>query len=361
METGLNPGDLPCVPSSAPRPHNEEFVSHYPRLREGAQVAPGDPVACEQMLTEWFDSPVILLASGKSGLHLYLQAKGFHRYRHRLNIPPYLSRCFVNAFTPSVFPVHPPEPSDGVFLYHQYGFPQRCRPDSRVVIEDIAHLFFTSPASGAREWAGEVAIFSLPKFFAMGGIVGGLVSRNLELLGGIREMVAAAPPPPPSTRAWMRQIIANAYKREPTPLEIAFVSSAYELLLEFFDPDPVDLAGFPTSVTELGRVGDQRLERVRFYRKFFGHRAYAETFWSEEEQLLPFALPYFGRGDLASLERANQALEEEEGVRAGIYQFDLNRDMYRPRYQPCILLPCHQRIPMDAFDRMCRLIERHDS
>lgn len=358
MAAPVNVGDLPTVQSS-PLPVGQEFLSQYPRLPEGAQAAPGDPAACERLLTEWFESPVILLASGKSGLHLYLQAKQLQRYRHTLQVPFYLSRCFINAFTPSVFPVHFPEPADGVFLYHQYGFPQRSRPRSPIVIEDIAHLFFTSTQSGAREWAGEVAVFSLPKFFAMGGIVGGLVVRNADIAERIREMVQAAPEPPPDTRAWMRQVIANAYKQVPTPLEVAFVSSAYELLLEFFHPDPLDLAGFPTTIAELARMGELRRERVRFFRAFFGNRACPEGFWDKDEDLLPFGVPYFGRGDLARLERANRALEDE-GVRAGVYQLDLNRNMYDTRYQPCLLLPCHQGIPMERFERICAIVERYD-
>lgn len=300
-----------------------------------------------------------MLASGKSGLHLYLQAKGFHRYQHELFVPPYLSRCFINAFTSTVFPVHRPASAQGVFLYHQFGFTQRCTPKSPVVIEDIAHLFFASPKSGARHWQGEAAVFSLPKFFAMAGIVGGLVIRNAALAAKIRERVHASPTPPAGTRAWMRRVIAHGYEQQPTTLGLAFLSSAYELLLEFVETDPHDLAGFPATLAGLRRVGEERLERVRFFRNFFGETACPETFWPQQEELLPFALPYFGRGDVSALKCANEALESE-GVRAGIYHVDLNRNMYQPRYRRCLLLPCHQAIPMNRFQEICRIVRRYD-
>ena len=212
----------------------------------------------------------------------------------------------LNALTPTVFPVQLPSEGDGILFYHQYGFPQRCQAKSAVVIEDIAHAFFAAPRTGARQWEGEVAIFSLPKFFAMAGLAGGLVISNPDLSDKVREMIRRAPPEPSEIRRWMRQVIASGYTNHPTAPEILFVNSAYELLLEFVRPDPFDLVGFPQSIEGICRVAEQRLERAIYFRSFFGGDTVPPDFWDDDEELLPFALPYFGRGDVKSLERANR-------------------------------------------------------
>lgn len=335
------------------------MISHYPRLEKPEAVQPISPSAVEKILTEWFGSPTVLLASGRTGLHLHLRAKGFDRYRHKLAIPPYLSRCVINALTPSVFPVELPNEGDGMLLYHQYGFLQRCCPKNKGVIEDIAHAFFASPSSGARDWAGEVAVFSLPKFFAIAGMAGGLVIRNAEIAGKIREMIDRAPPEPSGIREWMRQVIASAYRHNPADPRLLLVAAAYELLLSFYLPDARDLAGFPGSIAEICRMGEQRHKRVVFYRSFFGEEAVPPDFWNNDEELLPFALPYFGSGDERRLQRANRALEEQ-GVVAGVYHVDVNRNMYEPDYKPCLLLPCHQDIAMEDFEGICRTVRDYD-
>ena len=189
----------------------------------------------------------------------HLNAKGFRPYQHTLQIPPYLSRCFMSSMTFNTFPVLSPIHGDCTFLYHQYGFTQRWRPSGVPIVEDIAHSFFTSHDTGTREWKGEVAVFSLPKFFAIGGLAGGLVIRNPALADKIREMVSASPLASPELRSWMQNIIGNAYRENATNSELTFVESAYELLYEFVHPWEMDLAGFPASIEGICQIGEQRL------------------------------------------------------------------------------------------------------
>ncbi|HEY9206255.1 MAG TPA: hypothetical protein VIO58_10085 [Candidatus Methanoperedens sp.] len=261
--------------------------------------------------------------------------------------------------TPNVFPVELPAPGDGILFYHQYGFPQRCSPKNNVVIEDSAHAFFATKNSGIRQWSGEVGIFSLPKFFGIAGMAGGLVIQNPETAKKIREIMRSSPAEPSGIREWMRQTINRAYMDEFDAGEDLFVDCAYELLLKLFRPDPFDLVGFPQSIADICRIGEQRLERVNFFRSFFGRHAIPTDFWSLEEDIIPFALPYFGRHGLKGLEKANCALEENH-VHAGIYHVDRNRDMYRPDYRPCLLLPCHQNITMEDFEMICQIVRDND-
>lgn len=343
----------------APARRKNAGISHYPRPSGTQTGSLSDPVACEKLLSEWFGHPVILLSSGRVGLDLYLRAKGFNRYRHRLQVPPFLSRCVINSLTASVFPVDMSSVGDGVLFYHQYGFTQRAAPRHSVVLEDAAHSFFATADSGGHRWIGEAATFSLPKFFPVAGMAGGIIVRNPEIEQKIRELVRASLAAPPRVCEWMREIISCVYDPDPDALKASFVDSAYELLLKFPHPYAPDLTGFPASLEEIATVGLLRRERVRMFRDYFGDRAFPDGFVGANEILLSFALPYFGRGDAAVLERINSALLER-GIHAGIYHVDVRRDAYIPDYAKCVLLTCHQHISEAEFEEMCRTISIHE-
>lgn len=356
MEARLNT-ELPPTLRGAPSSQGS-LVTHYPFSANPNHTPPVDTSTYERILSEWFGCDVILLSSGKTGLYLYLNAKGFHRYRHRLQMPHYLARALINSVTQHVFPVHLPEDGDALLFYHQYGFTQRGRPKHDVVIEDIAHSFFASPHTGSRTWQGEVAVFSVTKFIPIAGMAGGLLVHNPAIAQSIRETIANAPSATPEIRSWMRNILANAYRPTSNPNDLAFTNSAYELLYRYFTADSLDLVGFPQSTDELSSIGLKRSERVNMYRAIVGRKSGQPQFWGDEEELLPFALPYFGTGNLDELRKVDRALSEM-GIAAGIYHMDVNRDMYSPEYRPCVLIPCHQGIPIHQFEMICQAVVNH--
>lgn len=348
-------GRLPptSVTGVAPR-----LCSHVPPYhRTEGRVAP-EPAACEALLREWFGAEVILLASGRTGLHLALEALGYHRYRSKLWVPPYLSRCVISAVTPTVFPVESASHADGRLLYHQYGFPQRDVPCALPTVEDIAHAFFATAESGLRPWRGDAVVFSLPKFLPLAGMAGGVVVPDSRMADAIRARVEQAPAAPEGVRVWMHQVLADS--NQPGGIDCLLVDSAYELLLKLVRPDPGDLVGFPESLDAIARVGEARQERVTLFRQRLGARAFPAGFWPATETILPFALPYFGNGELGPLERVDAALREA-GVVAKIYHVDVKRDMAAPDYRPCVLVPCHQGISLTAFEEICRIIECQDA
>ena len=85
------------------------------------------------MLAEWFGRPVVLLSSGRTGIQLLLRLSGMNRHRDDLRVPPFLSRCVLNAVTYHAFPVHGGDSATGTLLYHQYGFTQRHEPKGFVI------------------------------------------------------------------------------------------------------------------------------------------------------------------------------------------------------------------------------------
>lgn len=334
----------------------EYSVNHYPKLaHQAGEQKPGDPALCEKVLSEWFGHPVILLSSGRAGINIALKAMGFHRYKSKFRVPPFLSTCVLSAITPFTFPVGFSQKGEGMLWYHQYGFPQRNVPLQPNVIEDCAHSFFSTPNTGAREWNGDVAIFSLPKFFNISGMAGGIVVRNAKLEEKLRAIVASAPDDIEDVRIWMRKIIASASDSDGSPIAKLFVNSAYELLSQFIKPDPNDLAGFPASVDEIKKIGQERRERTEFIVEYLGKGSIPDSLLWGYERIMPFAMPCFSIENENSRDRVNNELAEI-GMHAGIYQVDINRNYFNPDYKSCILLPCHQNVPLNKLEEACAII-----
>jgi len=307
------------------------------------------------VLSDWFGYPVILLSSGRAGINIALKAMGFHRYQSTLRVPAFLSTCVMNAITPLAFPVGIAQHGDGMLWYHQFGFQQRHIPSHPNVIEDCAHSFFSTANTGDRKWASDVAIFSLPKFFDIEGMAGGIIVRNAALEEKLRRIVEDAPKDIPEARNWMRKTIAGAFNVEAPLNEKLFVTSAYELLLQFIRPDRDDLAGLPSSTEEIRTIGRARRERLQFVVEFFGESAFPTSLLWNYENIMPFGIPYFGISDDRRREEAD-ALLRDIGIHAGIYRVDVRRDCINAEYWPCILLPCHQNLPLKRLEEACTII-----
>lgn len=331
--------------------------TYYPPMRRAAGDAGPSVAAVEALLADWFGDEVVLLSSGRSALHWYLAVCGWHRYHHQLVVPPYLSRCVVNAVTRDAFPVHFPQRGQGTLLYHQFGFPQRYRPRSGITIEDIAHSFYATPETGRRSWRG-AAIFSLPKFFGI-GMAGGLVLSDSKLALRVREAAAVADSAVrDADRIQARRIIWEARRSGASARTRQLLESAYEFIGSLGRPQPADLAGFPDSVAKIVELGRARMERVEYVRSCFGRTGWPAAFWPQRANIVPFAVPLFPRRS-ATVSAMAQALAGQE-VTVGVYHIDVRRSMARPQYRPALLLPCHATVPLPALASACDLIAHYD-
>jgi hypothetical protein len=346
----FRPGRLPAESSQ---------IWHYPRFRAPLRSPRFDVGNLEQILAQWFGAPVILTATGKSAMELYFQAKGYHPYRTKVHVPPYFARPLMGSLGRSIFPVLEASPDDPVIHYHQYGFPQRSRPPSHDVLEDIAHSFYASVNSGSRNWSGEVAVFSLQKLFPLAGQAGGMVVHDEDIYNDMRARLEAKPLAPENIAAWVRSTLYSAYTyqaSEPAYGEDSMHSFAYELVHDFPHPDPLSLAGCPTSLPGFMETGRKRKQIVEIYFRYFHDNALLRSFWDREEFFIPFAIPHFGTGDETALHKADRVLFDR-GISSGIYRVDHNRNMYAPNYLPCLLLPSHQNIPTAKFEEICAIVK----
>jgi hypothetical protein len=328
----------------------------------GDRPAGGEPSAAnvvqdyEHLLAEWFERPVILLSSGRTGIAQLLAIHGFSRHHDTIWVPPYLSRCVLNALTYNAFPSYQPAGASAAILYDQIGFRQRYAPDV-FLIEDLAHAFFSTPLTGSRSWRADSAIFSLPKFFPTAGLVGGVITDSPRIAEELRN-AAAASAAGGEVRRWMSSVFATVRAAQPggSKGEGRWLDAVYELLYTYLNPEPPDLVGMPTTMSGLREVGTARAERVDLFVSTLGGTAWPDGFVAEDETVTPFALPYFGRGEPEALQRADAALAAA-GIEAGIYHVDVRRDMANSEYRPCLLLPCHQAVPVDQFLEMCNIVK----
>lgn len=348
----------PPLPAALPVPGETVAIGHSPAMVS----EPGGPIpdiaAVESLLSDWFEAPTLLFSSGRAACHLFLEEMGLHRYRHTIAVPAFLSRCILNTLTLNAFPVRETQ-ADAVLYHHQYGFRLRGAPREPIVLEDACHAFFSRPDSGARNWSGQAAVFSLPKFFSIAGPAGALVSSDLLLAERIRLRRDAADDIPNDLAAWRRAVIIDATNQGPASPVAHLLESAYGLLTEYPKPDPCTLAGFPQVRSGLAAVGEARQSRLEIFRECLGNRFPGQLLEHGLDDL-PYALPYFGSGDPATLANIDQALSAL-GVHAGVYSLDIARSLYAPEFRRSVLLPCHHQIPAGCIKDICRVLKDLDA
>lgn len=297
----------------------------------------------EAMLTEWFNSPVVLASSGRSALLITLQELGFGRYTHRIALPRFISRCVLDAVIHTAFPVDATEPhvsSDATLLYDQYGFMQRVRPTG-LVIEDIAHAFFSEPHS-----ARTLAIFSLPKFFSTASMAGGVIVADPFLAHRIRERRDTAPAK--DTDVLEREaVVFRAQKEGDSELPLVYTARLLNPRIE-----SSELGGLPVTVSELFEVRRKRRD-VMDALLAAGDRLIPNGWADMLRDHLPYAFPVSATESV--LERLNRELHKA-GVESDTYRIDVDRNMRHPRYESMLLIPYSHLVPEPTLREMVSIL-----
>jgi len=291
---------------------------------------------------------VVLASSGRAALRLCLQDLGLSRYRDKIAVSPMTAQCVLEPVIRHGFPVDPAEHESSscaaTLLIHQYGVPQ-CWTPSGSVVEDICHRFFAAPQTGARQWRGRYAIFSIPKFFSLSGMAGGIVAESEAAAGRLRSARDSSPENPMLDQD--RLAFRSARTAAPD------LEQAYLRALLHPQADPVALGGLPLvkRMAEAGQV------RVAIASRLVAARAmrHLPSGWAQHlTEVPPFVLPIFG--DQQELARLDARLRDA-GILAGIYRMDRRADNRRPDYQTAILLPCHQYIEDGQLDLLASILE----
>ncbi len=121
----------------------------------------------QEMLSEFFAKPVLLLNSARTGIHLALATHGVTR-RDEVLVPPFLGECVLNTINRTGFPALEFSPRTRALLaVHQFGYPQKmenivpfARAHGLLLIEDCAFSFLSSYSGYPAASYGDVAVFA---------------------------------------------------------------------------------------------------------------------------------------------------------------------------------------------------------
>lgn len=314
---------------------------HAPPIEDNGP-SPG-VAGLEAVLTRWFDAEVVLTSSGRAAMLLWLTEAGLDRYRDRICVPRMIATCVLDAVIKRGFPIDivGAPLAEATIFYHQYGFTQAVAPSGGRVLEDICHAFFSTPSSGARDFVGEAAIFSLPKFCGLGAMAGGLLTRDKALAQALRTRRDAFPPLPAEARARHSQIWRESSISGGTPLEILYLE-------RLANPRIADeeLAGAPMDIKAIAAVGAQRRVILDAWLRLIP-AGYLPDDWRQLLMTtLPFVCPVFGPSE--KLARLNQFFSEN-GFHAGLYQIDTQRNCVAPVLASALLAPTHHRVEINRL------------
>jgi hypothetical protein len=239
---------------------------------------------------------------------------------------------------------------DVVIHYPQYGFRQSVAPREEIVVEDIAHAFFSNLSSGARKWKGVAAVFSLPKFFSTAGLVGGLIVPDTKLAEELRAKRDSMPEADAAILTQRRESVIESYKDLSNAKNFAMLEGAYALYPVFPRADPESLLGIPASLEAISAVGEARLARMNLLSRRLGD---PHGLLSHAEGGLPFLFPSFVKPE--NFQRQVAAINEM-GIAATVYHFDVTRNAYDPHFMHALMMPCHHQIPLELLDKACDFI-----
>jgi hypothetical protein len=303
----------------------------------------------EALLSQWFGRPTVLTSSGRSALLLAFKEAGLTRYSSRLAMPTKTAVCVLDAAVRAAFPVNPATdyvPVQASLIIDQYGHVQDIRPNGPV-IEDICHAFFSSATSGARSWRGDMAVFSLPKFFGVAGMSGGLTVNDNAIAERLRTARDTAPI---ADASQLSQDRADWRTARGPALEALYVRALLQPAC-----DPLALEGLPLDLEAMCNIGQRRRLVVKTLLDSFPDTALSQQWREKCETEIPFALPFFGEA------MRNEALARElqnAGFESGVFQIDINRNMFAPEFRLAALMPCHHQITDDQLVFMTSILRK---
>jgi dTDP-4-amino-4,6-dideoxygalactose transaminase len=316
----------------------------------------------QAVLSDFFQKPVLLLNSARTGIYLSIAAHGVTR-RDEVLVPPFLSECVLNTINRTGFPALQLSPRTKVLLaVHQFGYPQKmdkivnfARENGLLLIEDCAFSFLSSYRGRLAASYGDTAVFSFPKNLPT--ILGGcLVTEDKTVLDFARKYLKKQ-----SGLLW------SAYSTMalvPTMFTYAtdsgslndFARYLLEMCYSQFpncpNPDPRVCRLFPGSLAEMYDAIERRKHNLEIVRRYFLGSGYPADL-EENSDLAAFVAPYFDAPQV--LENIVPALKKI-GVETAIYHFDRNRNMLEPDYQKCVPLPVHQGVTPSRMGEICQAV-----
>ena len=307
------------------------------RLSTKLQAREGESIFAE------LSDGVTYTFSGKSAISLLLR---YYRSTGRLGsraeqlmVPHWLGAWVYMCMHEYCFPTTAFNPlTRGIFVYHQWGFPQQmktiasfCRENDLFCIEDCAHAF-QSDYQGKRVGTfGDASVFSLAKFFPC--VTGGAIYSRDAQLKDFLDRAFTAQDEQLSKSAFRKRAV---FDTDPSSFEHRNeLAGSYAVYDKIYDIRPYALAAVRSSMARNPML--KRLTNYQSLAREFSNFDFVETLPSDG--IMPWIFPLFVEEPHRT--RIAQSLLAS-GIEAGVYHFDVNRNMLNPDFRKCVAIPCHQ-------------------
>lgn len=310
---------------------------------------------------------VNFVGSGKGALHLVLKhliKRGVIKNKlDEIMVPDWIGYWVYNQIQISAFPTKEYTPrTKAMIVYHQYGFPQDmnkiidfAQSKNLIIIEDCAHSLYSHYKGQRTGTFGDYAIYSFSKWFfsfALGGVVSNADPDEFRQF--YKEEISLTPKILMCLKDFVKYIYEKNYFTESNRYKRFFnllLSMSYAVYGDTLKPSTIAISGIHNKIEREIDVRKKRFQMVIQEMSNFGICDYV----SDELEIAPYIIPLFCS---EKNERICKLLHEE-GISAGVYHFDVNRNLLSPKFVQCVWLPCHSHISDQSFFRMIELIKKN--
>jgi len=262
-----------------------------------------------------------------------------------------------NQIQPFAFPVKRySDRTQVLVVYHQYGFPQdmdRIVPFAKdkglVLVEDCAHALKSSYHGKPTGSFGEFSIYSFSKFvFCLA--LGAVASSNSDFLNFVDAELQTAS----IVQTWIKDIAKLLYEMTIdgegaiAHAGRSFLNMSYAQYGVALRPSSRAVALATAKVALEVRT---REDRYGYFRQRVDHLGVCDHL--ESSGVAPYVIPIRIRE--AARARIVEQLRARQ-VSTGVYQFDLNRNLLDPKYEPTVWVPCHGGFSDTRFDEITETV-----
>jgi len=306
-----------------------------------------------------FEENIIYTFSGKTSLSIildyFLQAGKLNNKMGQMLVPSWLGAWVYKTMQGYCFPtLSLNNHTRGVFVYHQWGFPQRmdeiiefCKKKDIFVIEDCAHAFDSQYKGKMVGTYGDASIFSFSKYFS--SVVGGAIyTENDDMKKQIKEKLKK------DDNSLLRKAFRHrmAYDKNPTrenQIGLGMYYAVYNRILK--------CPYYSLSVVKQ-QIVEKALEKRRKNHKYFIKelKQYMDidgVGFLDDQGVTPWVTPLFFSKRIGK--KVVEKLIENE-IESGSYNFDINRNILNPNFVECVIIPCHHGMSNDNISQIMDII-----
>lgn len=304
---------------------------------------------------------VFLTGSGRAAIILSLAAAGIGRH-DEVFVPRFMSTCVLAAVYKLGFPsLEFTEKTKAVLLYHHWGYPQNFPAIRNIlgnrdilIIEDCAHGFWGKSYDIRIGEFGDTAIFSLPKIFEI-TYAGALRVNNKTYLKDIIERLNYRV----SLKEYWEAIrgewtyvtcYTKSNEKRRLPDFQVNLEKWHSTLLAY--PACKGIRGrLPINYEELREVFSKQNGNFLFLLKNLKDKSFLLDGDSVDE-MAPLCYPFLCEDDVV-LNKVDNWLKQA-GIYTGIYNFDVNRNMFNPDFKKCVPIPIYDSIDRSLLESFVR-------